>query len=100
MPAAGYCFHPVPAVPFRRELSLRSAAAPFVAMRSVVTSRPIVREVDAVLGMGGSAAAGDAGRVGHAHEREAGLAAAILAITLFTFYFMAQMVVRPFEEKR
>jgi hypothetical protein len=33
-------------------------------------------------------------------EREAGLAAAILAITLFTFYFMAQMVVRPFEEKR
>jgi hypothetical protein len=33
-------------------------------------------------------------------EREAGLAAAILAITLFSFYFMAQMLVRPFEEKR
>jgi len=33
-------------------------------------------------------------------EREAGLSGAILAITLFTFYFMAQMLVRPFEEKR
>jgi hypothetical protein len=33
-------------------------------------------------------------------EREAGLAGAILAITLFSFYFMAQMLVRPFEEKR
>jgi UDP-N-acetylglucosamine--N-acetylmuramyl-(pentapeptide) pyrophosphoryl-undecaprenol N-acetylglucosamine transferase len=55
VPAAGYRFHPVAAAPFRRELSLRSAAAPFVAMRSVVTSRPIVREVDAVLGMGGYA---------------------------------------------
>ena len=33
-------------------------------------------------------------------EREAGLAAAILAITLFTFYFTSQMLTRPFEEKR
>jgi hypothetical protein len=33
-------------------------------------------------------------------EREAGLAGAILALTLFSFYFMAQMLVRPFEEKR
>jgi hypothetical protein len=33
-------------------------------------------------------------------EREAGLAGAILAITLFSFYFMAQMLVRPFEEKQ
>lgn len=32
-------------------------------------------------------------------EREAGLAAAILAITLFTFYFTSQMLTRPFEEK-
>jgi hypothetical protein len=32
-------------------------------------------------------------------EREAGLAAAILAITLFTFYFTAQMITRPFEER-
>jgi len=30
-------------------------------------------------------------------EREAGLAAAILAITLFTFYFTGQMISRPFE---
>jgi hypothetical protein len=33
-------------------------------------------------------------------EREAGLAGAILALTLFTFYFMAQMLVRPFESDR
>jgi hypothetical protein len=32
-------------------------------------------------------------------EREAGLAGAILAITLFTVYFMAQMLVRPFESE-
>jgi hypothetical protein len=30
-------------------------------------------------------------------EREAGLAAAILAITLFTFYFTGQLIGRPFE---
>jgi hypothetical protein len=33
-------------------------------------------------------------------EREAGLAAALLSITLFTIYFTAQMLTRPFEEKR
>jgi hypothetical protein len=33
-------------------------------------------------------------------EREAGLSAAILAITLFTFYFTGQLIGRPFEEKR
>ena len=33
-------------------------------------------------------------------EREAGLAAAILAITLFTFYFTSQMITRPFEEPK
>ena len=33
-------------------------------------------------------------------EREAGLAAAILSITLFTFYFTAQMLTRPFEGKK
>jgi hypothetical protein len=32
-------------------------------------------------------------------EREAGLAAAILAITLFTFYFTSQMLTRPFESE-
>jgi len=30
-------------------------------------------------------------------EREAGLSAAILSITLFTFYFTGQMIGRPFE---
>jgi hypothetical protein len=33
-------------------------------------------------------------------EREAGLAAAILAITLFTLYFTSQMITRPFEEPK
>jgi UDP-N-acetylglucosamine--N-acetylmuramyl-(pentapeptide) pyrophosphoryl-undecaprenol N-acetylglucosamine transferase len=55
VPAAGYRFHAVAATPLRREISLRSAAAPFVALRSVVTSRPIVRDAAAVLGMGGYA---------------------------------------------
>jgi hypothetical protein len=32
-------------------------------------------------------------------EREAGLTAAILAITLFTFYFTSMMLTRPFEQK-
>jgi hypothetical protein len=31
-------------------------------------------------------------------EREAGLSAAILAITLFTCFFTSQMITRPFEE--
>jgi UDP-N-acetylglucosamine--N-acetylmuramyl-(pentapeptide) pyrophosphoryl-undecaprenol N-acetylglucosamine transferase len=55
VPSAGYRFHPVAATPFRRELSLRSAAAPFVALRSVLAARPIVRDAAAVLGMGGYA---------------------------------------------
>ena len=33
-------------------------------------------------------------------EREAGLSAAILAITLFTFDFNGQLIGRPFEERR
>ena len=55
VPAAGYRFHAVRAAPFRRELSVRSATAPFVALRSVVSCRPIVRNAAAVLGMGGYA---------------------------------------------
>jgi UDP-N-acetylglucosamine--N-acetylmuramyl-(pentapeptide) pyrophosphoryl-undecaprenol N-acetylglucosamine transferase len=55
VPAAGYRFHAVAARPFRRELSLRTAAAPLVALRSVATCRPIVRGAAAVLGMGGYA---------------------------------------------
>ena len=33
-------------------------------------------------------------------EREAGLAAAILAIVLFTVYFTGQLVARPIGERR
>jgi UDP-N-acetylglucosamine--N-acetylmuramyl-(pentapeptide) pyrophosphoryl-undecaprenol N-acetylglucosamine transferase len=55
VPAAGYRFHPVAARPFRRELSVRSLAAPFVAVRSVASCRPIVRDAGLVLGMGGYA---------------------------------------------
>ena len=33
-------------------------------------------------------------------DREAGLSAAILSITLFTFYFTGQMIGRPFEEEQ
>jgi UDP-N-acetylglucosamine--N-acetylmuramyl-(pentapeptide) pyrophosphoryl-undecaprenol N-acetylglucosamine transferase len=55
VPAAGFRYHGVPAVPFRREFSLRTAAAPFVALRSVAACRPIVRGAGAVLGMGGYA---------------------------------------------
>jgi UDP-N-acetylglucosamine--N-acetylmuramyl-(pentapeptide) pyrophosphoryl-undecaprenol N-acetylglucosamine transferase len=87
VPAAGYRFHPIRAVPFRRELSLRSATAPFVALRSVVTCRPIVRDAAAVLGMGGYAsiaaviAAGSAGVPTILHEQNAipGLANRLLA---------------------
>lgn len=55
VPAAGYRFHAVASIPFRREISLRSAVAPFVALRSVASSRPIVRGAAVVLGMGGYA---------------------------------------------
>ena len=43
VPANGYRFHGVPSAPFRRELSARSIAAPFVTARAVRTCRPIVR---------------------------------------------------------
>lgn len=55
VPAAGYRFHAVAAEPFRRELSARTLAAPFVALRSVAASRSVVRGAGAVLGMGGYA---------------------------------------------
>ena len=44
--------------------------------------------------------AGSIFAVGIVGEREDGLAAAILCIVLFTVYFSAQMVVRPFDEAR
>lgn len=57
-PEAGYRSHAVPAAPLRRELSLRTAAAPFVALRSIAASRPIVQGAAAILGMGGYASVG------------------------------------------
>ncbi|MBA2440337.1 MAG: hypothetical protein H0V50_06650, partial [Thermoleophilaceae bacterium] len=41
--------------------------------------------------------AGSIFAVGLAGSREDGLAAAVLSISLFTIYFAAQMVVRPFD---
>lgn len=38
--------------------------------------------------------------VGLAAEREDGLAAAILCITLFSIYFPMQMIVRPFDDPK
>jgi UDP-N-acetylglucosamine--N-acetylmuramyl-(pentapeptide) pyrophosphoryl-undecaprenol N-acetylglucosamine transferase len=55
IPAAGYPFHPIPALPLRRELSVRAALAPAVALRSAIACRPLVRGASAVLGMGGFA---------------------------------------------
>jgi len=55
VPASGYPFHGVPSAPFRRELSARTLAAPFVTARAVGTCRPIVRDAAVVLGMGGYA---------------------------------------------
>jgi UDP-N-acetylglucosamine--N-acetylmuramyl-(pentapeptide) pyrophosphoryl-undecaprenol N-acetylglucosamine transferase len=55
VPAAGFRFHGVRTAPFRREISIRAAAAPLVAVGSVVAARPIVRGASAVLGMGGYA---------------------------------------------
>ena len=42
--------------------------------------------------------AGSIFAVGLAAEREDGLAAALLSIALFTVYFTAHLIVRPFDE--
>ena len=55
VPAAGYPFHAIRALPLRRELSVRAALAPAVALRSAIACRPLVRGASAVLGMGGFA---------------------------------------------
>lgn len=44
--------------------------------------------------------AGSIFAVGIVGDRADGLAAAVLSIALFTVYFSAQMVVRPFDEAR
>ncbi len=53
VPDAGYPFHGVDAVPLYRELSRRAARAPFVALRSVRASRPVLADADVVVGVGG-----------------------------------------------
>jgi UDP-N-acetylglucosamine--N-acetylmuramyl-(pentapeptide) pyrophosphoryl-undecaprenol N-acetylglucosamine transferase len=53
VPEAGYGFHPIEAAPLYREMSLRAARAPFVALRSVRASRPLLVDADVVVGVGG-----------------------------------------------
>lgn len=55
VPEAGFSFHGIEVAPLHRELSLRAARAPFVALRSVGRARPFVRGADVVLGVGGYA---------------------------------------------
>jgi UDP-N-acetylglucosamine--N-acetylmuramyl-(pentapeptide) pyrophosphoryl-undecaprenol N-acetylglucosamine transferase len=55
VPAAGFPFVGVEATPFERRVSLRALKAPFVAVRSVKTARPLVGSADVVVGMGGYA---------------------------------------------
>lgn len=53
VPQAGYRFHAVAAAPFYREVSRRAARAPFVALRSVRSSRPLLAGADVMVGVGG-----------------------------------------------
>jgi UDP-N-acetylglucosamine--N-acetylmuramyl-(pentapeptide) pyrophosphoryl-undecaprenol N-acetylglucosamine transferase len=53
VPAAGFEFHAVRARPFVRKASLAAVKAPIVALGTVRECRPLVRGVDAVVGMGG-----------------------------------------------
>jgi UDP-N-acetylglucosamine--N-acetylmuramyl-(pentapeptide) pyrophosphoryl-undecaprenol N-acetylglucosamine transferase len=53
VPAAGFPLEEIEATPFVRKVSVRAAAAPVVAIRSIRRCRPIVEEHDVVVGMGG-----------------------------------------------
>jgi UDP-N-acetylglucosamine--N-acetylmuramyl-(pentapeptide) pyrophosphoryl-undecaprenol N-acetylglucosamine transferase len=53
VPAAGFRLETVEAVPFRRALSLATLRAPLAALRAAAACRPLVRDADVVLGMGG-----------------------------------------------
>jgi UDP-N-acetylglucosamine--N-acetylmuramyl-(pentapeptide) pyrophosphoryl-undecaprenol N-acetylglucosamine transferase len=53
VPAAGYAFHAVEALPFYREVSWRAAKAPLVALRSTFRCAPWVKGADVAVGLGG-----------------------------------------------
>lgn len=53
VPAAGFALEEIEASPFVREVSLRAAMAPLVAIRSIRRCRPLVQKRDVVVGMGG-----------------------------------------------
>lgn len=53
VPAAGFPFRVIEAVPFHRGVSLRAIRAPVSAMRAAGAARGLIRGADAVLGMGG-----------------------------------------------
>jgi UDP-N-acetylglucosamine--N-acetylmuramyl-(pentapeptide) pyrophosphoryl-undecaprenol N-acetylglucosamine transferase len=53
VPAAGFPFHAVRVQKMERTASLRTAAAPIVALRSVRDARPLVRGAGVVVGVGG-----------------------------------------------
>jgi len=53
VPEAGYRFDGVRTAPFVREISIRAARAPVVAIRSVFACVPLVRGADVAVGMGG-----------------------------------------------
>jgi UDP-N-acetylglucosamine--N-acetylmuramyl-(pentapeptide) pyrophosphoryl-undecaprenol N-acetylglucosamine transferase len=67
VPEAGYPFSPVAAAPLYREVSMRAIKAPFIALRSVRASRPLIADAAAVVGVGGyvSVAPGMAARRAH-----------------------------------
>ncbi|MGH2740688.1 MAG: undecaprenyldiphospho-muramoylpentapeptide beta-N-acetylglucosaminyltransferase [Actinomycetota bacterium] len=53
VPTAGFPLATAPARPFHRGLSLAAVRAPLTALRAASICRPLVREVDVVVGMGG-----------------------------------------------
>ena len=55
VPAAGYRFDAVPSAPLLREVSLRAAKAPVVALRSALACAPLVEGADVAVGTGGYA---------------------------------------------
>jgi UDP-N-acetylglucosamine--N-acetylmuramyl-(pentapeptide) pyrophosphoryl-undecaprenol N-acetylglucosamine transferase len=53
VPEAGFAFTPIDAAPLTRTISWATVRAPLAALRSVGTCRPLVRDADVVVGMGG-----------------------------------------------